>query len=84
MVSSLFSVGVVTYIPIGNATASLLSLITYIPVGNATASLLSLITYIPVGNSRAIGKFRNAEIDYFGSKLIDHDFCRGSLGIGRN
>jgi len=38
MVSSFFLVGVVTYIPVGNATASLLSLITYIPVGNATDS----------------------------------------------
>ncbi len=25
--------------------------------------------------------FRNAEIDYFGPKLIVHDFCRGSLSI---
>ena len=35
-----------TYIPV-----DVLSLITYIPVGNAAASLLSLITYIPVGNT---------------------------------
>ena len=30
-------------------------------------------------NSRAIAKFHNAEIDYFGLKLIGHDLFRGSL-----
>ncbi len=46
---------------------------------NATVSLLALITYIPVGNSRAIAKFHNVEIDYFGLKLIGHDLFRGSV-----
>jgi hypothetical protein len=32
--------------------------------------LLTPVTYIHVGD---------AEIDYFGPKLIAHDFCRGSL-----
>ena len=30
-------------------------------------------------NSRAIAKFSNAEIDYFGLKLIVHVLIRGSL-----
>jgi len=30
-------------------------------------------------NSRAIAKFRNAEIDYFRPKLIVHELLRGSL-----
>ena len=30
-------------------------------------------------NSRAIAKFRNAEINYFESKMVDHDLIRGSL-----
>ena len=30
-------------------------------------------------NSRAIAKFHNTEIDYFGLKLIGHDLFRGSL-----
>ena len=29
-------------------------------------------------NSPTIAKFRNAETDHFGPKLIVHDFCRGS------
>jgi len=29
--------------------------------------------------ARLLLAFRNAEIDYFGPKLIVHDFCRGSL-----
>ncbi len=29
-------------------------------------------------NSSAIAKFHNAEIDYFGLKLIGHDLFRGS------
>ena len=29
--------------------------------------------------SRAIAKFRNAEIDYFGPRLIGHDLIIGSL-----
>jgi len=28
--------------------------------------------------ARLLLVFRNAEIDYFGPKLIGHDFCRGS------
>ena len=31
-------------------------------------------------NSRAIAKFSNAEIDYFGLKLIVHVLIRGSPG----
>ena len=31
-------------------------------------------------NSRAIAKFANAEIGYFGLKLIVHVLIRGSLG----
>ena len=31
------------------------------------------------GNSTAIAKFRNAEIDPFAPKMIDHDLIRGSL-----
>ena len=31
-------------------------------------------------NSRAIAKFSNVEIDYFGLKLIVHVLIRGSLG----
>ena len=34
-------------------------------------------------NSRAIAKFHNAEIDYFGLKLIGHDLFRGSLAAFR-
>jgi len=30
-------------------------------------------------NSRAIAKFRNAEIDYFAPKVVGHDLIRGSL-----
>jgi len=30
-------------------------------------------------NSPAIAKFHNAEIDYFGHKMFDHDLIRGSL-----
>ena len=30
-------------------------------------------------NSRAIAKFHNAEIDYFGHKMFVHDLIRGSL-----
>ncbi|MDH3468733.1 MAG: hypothetical protein OES26_23040, partial [Gammaproteobacteria bacterium] len=61
----------ITYIPVGNATASLLSLITYIPVGNATASLLSLITYIPVGSSssRAITDILRLNLDHCEAQL---------------
>ena len=29
--------------------------------------------------ARLLLAFRNAGIDYFGPKLIGHDFCRGSL-----
>ena len=29
--------------------------------------------------ARLLLAFRNAEVDYFGPKLIVHDFCRGSL-----
>jgi hypothetical protein len=32
-------------------------------------------------NSRAIAKFSNAEIGYFGLKLIVHVLIRGSLGL---
>ena len=32
-------------------------------------------------NSRAIAKFSNVEIDYFGLKLIVHVLIRGSLAI---
>ena len=38
--------------------------ITYIPVGNATVSILPLITYIPVGNSRAITSIPRHELNY--------------------
>ncbi len=30
-------------------------------------------------NSMAIAKFRNAEVNYFVPKMIDHDLIRGSL-----
>ncbi len=29
-------------------------------------------------NSRAIAKFRNAEINYFAPKIVDHDLVIGS------
>ena len=32
----------------------------------------------------ALLAFHNAEIDYFGPKLIGHDFCRGSLSLPRD
>ena len=42
------------------------------------------IAYRDVGNEREQGRgsvaaFHNAEIDYFGFKLIVHDLCRGSI-----
>jgi len=30
-------------------------------------------------NSKAIAKFRNAEVNYFVPKMVDHDLIRGSL-----
>jgi hypothetical protein len=42
------------------------------------------LTFIKAGNernSRAIAKFANAEIGYFGLKLIVHVLIRGSLGL---